>query len=171
MSILPARNGGMISAGDLNFGTRSPSVLGNLANSFGFQDQGSLVQGMIPDQITPMDIGQIGVPAQAGMQVGMPQQANPLGSPLGANLGTAQVAISGLQALSNLWMGFQANKLAKKQFKAQQGFADANFVNSMKSYNTALSDRARSRGFTESQSQSSIDSYIENNKMVDTRKG
>lgn len=159
---------GMVSAGDLNFGARSPSVLADLANSFSFEGSESLAKNLVPIGISTPEVGQL--PTTTG-GVPMPGAENPMATPLGANLGTAQVAISGLGALTNLWMGFQANKLAKKQFKASQAFADANFVNSMKSYNTALSDRARARGYTEGQSQSEIDSYVDKNKLVDTRKG
>ena len=81
-------------------------------------------------------------------------------------LKTANLAIAGLQTLGNLWGAWQAQKLAKEQFKWTKNFSEANLANSIKSYNTALYDRARSRGHMEGQSQAQIDGYVLDNSLT-----
>ncbi|QEP29867.1 hypothetical protein HYP99_gp069 [Sinorhizobium phage ort11] len=71
----------------------------------------------------------------------------------------------GLSTIGNLWNAFQAQKLARDSFNFQKNFANKNLANQIQSYNTALEDRARSRGFTEGQSQDQIDSYIDKNRL------
>ncbi|QWY83522.1 putative structural protein [Rhizobium phage RHph_X2_28B] len=71
----------------------------------------------------------------------------------------------GLSTIGNLWNAFQAQKLAREQFNFQKNFANKNLANQIQSYNTALEDRARSRGFTEGQSQEQIDSYVDKNRL------
>lgn len=85
------------------------------------------------------------------------------GSPLGWNTDTLQLGLSGVSALGNFWNAFQAQKLAKQQFNFTKDITETNLANQIKSYNTTLGDRARSRGFVEGQSQSEIDDYIRNN--------
>lgn len=87
------------------------------------------------------------------------------GNGLGFNLDTAKLAMSGLATLGGLWNAFQSQKMAKKQFNFTKDITETNLANSIKSYNTALGDRARSRGFTEGQSQSQIDSYVADNSL------
>jgi hypothetical protein len=72
-----------------------------------------------------------------------------LSTPLGFNLGTANTALGGLQAVGNLWQAWEANKLAKQQFAYQKRITDANLANQISSYNTALEDRIRSRAAAE----------------------
>lgn len=86
-------------------------------------------------------------------------------------MGIANAAIGGLQTLGNLYMAFQANKLAKKQFRFQRDFANANLANSIKSYNTALEDRIRSRSFTEGRPDGYADTVINKNRLEDRRVG
>jgi len=73
--------------------------------------------------------------------------------------------LGGLQSLSNMFLGFQALSQAKKQFKTQRAFSNANLENQVKSYNTALEDRARSRAAVEDQSASESQSYIDKNRL------
>jgi hypothetical protein len=73
--------------------------------------------------------------------------------------------LRGLESLAGLYMGMKQLGLAKKQFKFTKEVTNTNLNNSIKSYNTALSDRARARGFTEGQSQSQIDSYTRDNSL------
>lgn len=80
-------------------------------------------------------------------------------------LGYANAAISGIETLGKLWMGFKAAKMAKKQFKFAKDITNTNLANQIKSYNTALADRARSRGVMESQSQDQVDAYVANNSL------
>lgn len=84
---------------------------------------------------------------------------------LGLNVPTAQMALSGLGTIGNLWAGFQAAKLAKQQFNFQKDFANANLANQIKSYNTALYDRARSRAAMEGQSSGQMQSYVNANSL------
>ena len=67
-------------------------------------------------------------------------------------MGIANMAIGGLQALGNMWLGFKAQKLANKQFDFQKKFAETDLVNSIKSYNSSLEDRHRSRASIEGRS-------------------
>ena len=86
---------------------------------------------------------------------------------IGANLKTFNGGIQGLASLGNLWAGAQQLKLAKSQFDASRDFANINLANQTKSYNTAVADRARSRGAMEGQSQSQVDDYIARNSLQD----
>lgn len=72
----------------------------------------------------------------------------------------------GLSTIGNLWNAFQAQKLAKESFNFQKDFANRNLANQISSYNTALSDRARSRGVTEGQTQEQIDQYVADNRLT-----
>lgn len=88
-----------------------------------------------------------------------------LGTGLGFNVGTGQLALGGLQSLAGIYNSLQANKLANQQFKFTKDVTNTNLNNSIKSYNTALSDRANSRYFTQNQSQSEADKYIAANQL------
>ena len=83
----------------------------------------------------------------------------------GMNLPTAQLGLQGLGTLGSLWGSFQSNKLARDSMNFQKDFAQKNLANSIKSYNTALTDRATSRGFVQGDSKDSIQSYINTNKL------
>lgn len=90
---------------------------------------------------------------------------NSQGNGLGFNLGTAQLALGGLNSLGNLWGAFQANKMAKEQFAYQRNLANANYDNQVASYNTALADRGRSRASIENRDPSYGTQYYEANKL------
>lgn len=79
-------------------------------------------------------------------------QSSGLGTGFGMNIGTGQLALSGLSALAGLWGSMQQNKLAKEQFGLQKDLANTNLNNQIKSYNTALEDRMTARGATEGRS-------------------
>ena len=85
---------------------------------------------------------------------------------LGPNLGTAQLALGGFGALGNLWSAFQGQGLARKQFDFVKATTQTNLANQIRSYNTQLSDRARSRGAAEGQGQEQIDRYVADNRMA-----
>ena len=86
------------------------------------------------------------------------------GQGLGMNIGTGQLALGGLQTLAGLWSAYQQNKLAKQQFNYTKGVTDTNLANQIKSYNTALEDRSRSRGAVEGQTQAQMDDYVNRNR-------
>jgi len=75
--------------------------------------------------------------------------------------------LGGIQSLGGLYMGLKQLSLANKQFAFQKDFANTNLANQIKSYNTTLADRSRSRASIEGQSQEQAQSYIDQNKMAD----
>ena len=83
----------------------------------------------------------------------------------GKNIPTAQLGLTGLSTLGNLWGSFQSTKLAKDSFNFQKRMAEKNYANQIKSYNTALTDRATSRGFVQGDSADTTQQYINNNKL------
>ena len=84
---------------------------------------------------------------------------------IGYNIPTLQLGMQGLGTLGNLWGTFQSNKLARDSFNFQKDFAQKNLANSIKSYNTALTDRATSRGFVQGDSKDKTQQYINDNKL------
>lgn len=76
-----------------------------------------------------------------------------------------KLLVGGIGTIGNLWNAFQAQKLAKEQFKFTKDFANTNLANQIKSYNTALSDRAIARGFTQGDDRATTDAYIEENSL------
>lgn len=92
------------------------------------------------------------IPSATGFQFGM-------------NAPTLQMGMSGLNSLANIWGAWQANKLAKDQLNFTKATTNTNLNNSIKSYNTALEDRARARGFTEGRSDSEIQNYVSTNRL------
>ena len=94
---------------------------------------------------------------------GQTGEYNPL--EIGYNIPTAQLGLTGLSTLGNLWGSFQSTKLAKDSFNFQKGMAEKNYANQIKSYNTALTERATSRGFVQGDSADTTQQYINNNKL------
>ena len=88
---------------------------------------------------------------------------NPL--EIGYNIPTLQLGMQGLGAMGNLWGTFQSNKLAKDAFNFQKSMAEKNYANQLKSYNTALTDRATTRGFVQGDSTEKTQQYINDNKL------
>ncbi len=103
-----------------------------------------------------------GVGAGAGVPGAGPQAG--AGSPLGFNLGTGQLALSGLQTLGGLWAAFESRKMAKQQFNYTKEITDTNLGNQIRSYNTQLTDRANTRAIVNGQSAADRDRYIEENR-------
>ena len=82
-----------------------------------------------------------------------------------SGLDKVQAGVSGLATIANIWGAFQAQKMAKKSFKFNKELSLTNLGNQVKSYNTALLDRARSRAVMESQSDSTRDAYVRDNSL------
>ena len=137
----------------INYGASNPT---------GVYMQGAASGYQAPQGIAGPGVGQVAAPQVGGVN-------NSLSTPLGMNIGTGQLALGGIGTIGNLWSAWQAQKLAKEQFNYQQGITDTNLANQIQSYNTALTDRITSRGFTQGDSQSTIDQYIENNSIRDRR--
>lgn len=117
---------------------------------------------MAADPGTLVAAGPAGSPAGGG---GLPPMAGGGATPLGFNLGTAQAALGGLQTIGNMWMAFQANKQAKKQFKFAKQMTRINLANQIQAYNTALADRSRSRAAMESQTPEQAQAYFDANAL------
>lgn len=86
----------------------------------------------------------------------------------GWNMPTLQLGVQGLGTLGNLWGAWQGQKLAKDQLNFTKKYAQANLANQTKSYNTALSDRATSRGVMEGWTPAQTQGYIDKNKLTGT---
>ena len=106
---------------------------------------------------TPFNLNGIG--PQGG---GMPQGA---GGGFGFNMPTLQMGIQGLNTIGNIWGAWQSNKLAKDQLNFTKMITNTNLNNQIKSYNTALEDRSRSRAAVEGQSASEAQSYVDRNRL------
>lgn len=115
------------------------------------------------DAITP-----IGTTYQDQLStLGGAQSAATQGIDWGKSLG---IGVQGLQALAGLWTaynGTQSLKLAKSAYNTQKDLAYKNLGNSIKSYNTALSDRLRARAAMETGDKNAYDDQIEENKLKD----
>ena len=142
-------------ADQINYGASNPT--------------GAYMQGVASGQQTSQGITGPGVGQQVAPQVG--GLYNNWATPLDWNIGTGQLVLGGIGAIGNLWSSWEAQKLAKEQFNYQKGITDTNLANQIQSYNTALSDRMVARGFTQGDSQSTIDQYIEENSIRDRRNG
>lgn len=88
-----------------------------------------------------------------------------LGTGLGMNIGTGQLALGGLGALTSVWGGMQANKLANDQFKFTKQTTNTNLNNQIKSYNTSLEDRITSRAAVQGNDQAYVNDYLNKNKL------
>lgn len=133
-----------LGASDLNYGMAAPMVVGSTP--------------IVPQAL----------PSGLGTAAGAVPNFNGAGAMGGQGLSGIQMgglALSGLQTLGNLWMGFQANKLAKQQLNFQKDAFSANFANSVSGYNTALEDRIRSRAVTEGRPEGYADSYLDKHKL------
>lgn len=92
-------------------------------------------------------------------------QGNGAGTGLGFNIGTGQLALGGLSALTNLWSANKQMKLAEDQFDFTKKIATTNLNNQVKSYNTALEDRIRSRAAMEGSSSAEAEAYLNKNRL------
>jgi hypothetical protein len=143
-----------ITAGSFNFG----SSLLNPEQQFGklFDVTAGARTPGIGDLSGPIDIGGGAMPGAMGG----------FGSGFGLNMDTARLGLSGLGTLGSLYAAFQAQKLANKQFSYTKKMGDANLANQIKSYNTTLEDRSRSRAVIEGQSSQQAQSYIDKNRLT-----
>lgn len=96
----------------------------------------------------------------------VPAASGGAGFNFGLNVPTLQMGLGALNSVGNIWGAWQANRLARDQLDFTKNFANTNLNNQITSYNTALSDRARARGFTEGQSDQQVQDYISTNRMT-----
>lgn len=125
------------------------------------------LQGQQAQQVQAPQIGGI-ASAQLPSMTGAGSGGFGASTGLGFNMPTLQLGLSGLSTIGNLWNAFEAQKLAKEQFKYQKGVTDTNLVNSIKSYNTNLEDRIRARSFTEGRDAGYTNDYIDRNRLSKT---
>lgn len=59
--------------------------------------------------------------------------------------GYASAGLQGLNTLGSLWLGFKGLGQAQEAFDFEKEMTSKNYLNSVKSYNTALEDRYRTR--------------------------
>lgn len=140
----------------VDYGLNYGSAPGIRASSFSFpgMSMGSSPQGASSAFLPGMEPGgQYAGGAGAG------------GFKFGLNAPTMQMGLQGLNTLGGLWGAYEAQKLAREQFDFTKNTTNTNLNNSIKSYNTSLEDRARSRGFTEGQSGGQIQGYIDSNRL------
>lgn len=125
-------------------------------------DLGKIAPSIASTQALTMgDAGQI-----PGMGGGMADLSGIAGGGEGMNfMEGAKLGLGGLQSLAQLWMGFQANKLAREQFKFTKETTNTNLANQMKSYNTAMEDRIRSRSHTEGRADGYADNYMSKHRL------
>lgn len=109
---------------------------------------------------------------QGGLGFGDTSSAFNLGGTdgMGGNIfgkgGMASMALGGLQALGSFWQSFQANKMAKKQFKFTKKAYETDLKNTTKVYNTALEDRIAARYVTENRAPGEADAYLKEHRIA-----
>lgn len=121
------------------------------SQSYGPMSMPDLIPSSVMPAAAPSLTGGFG--AAAGLTSaagGAPSVAdNPWAQKLGANMGTANLALNGLQTIAGLWGAFKQASLAKRQFKETTRFNRANMANQVKAFNEQLDGRARSRAVVE----------------------
>lgn len=90
----------------------------------------------------------------------------PVTSGFGMNAGTLGAGLQGLQSLNSLFQGNKAFGLARDQFKLQKELTNTNLNNSIKSYNTTLEDRLRSRGVAEGTDAATVQDEIDRKRLT-----
>lgn len=132
-----------------NYSTQGASLFGNTP--------GGLGQGVLPGQ------GGLGLNASG---FGASGGGGGIFGQLGANIPTIQLGLGILSSLGGLYGAGQANRLARDSFNFQKGVTNTNLNNQIKSYNTALEDRSRSRAVQENRSEQSAQDYIDRNRLT-----
>jgi hypothetical protein len=86
-------------------------------------------------------------------------------SKLASTLGTIGSGVGILGDLAGIYLGFKAQKEAKKQFAMQTKFANANLGNTVDAYNTRLKDIYTTRGYTQGDSSQKTQDAITSNSL------
>ena len=85
-------------------------------------------------------------------------------SEFGFNMNTFNNTVGGLSSLAQLWQGYEAQKMAKDQWKTQKTILNTNMMNQIQSYNSSLKDRMDTRAKMEGRDQASADAQYEERK-------
>lgn len=105
-------------------------------------------------------VGDMGAMAQAG-----PMSFGAAGGGLAGAMGPASAVMGGVQSLFNMWQGFKAQKLARKQYKWNKQVTKQNLLNQMKTYNTHLADISRGRAVMEGQTPEEAAAWVAANSL------
>lgn len=138
--------------------TTQPSLWDQLAALLGGGgSNGAQSYGAGPDTAQGLNIG-----GQSPTTIVLPESS----TGIGMNIGTGQMALSGLASLGSLYGSLQSNKLAKEQFKFTKDFANTNLNNQIKSYNTTLSDKIHSRSVMDGTGPAAAEAYLDKNRLT-----
>lgn len=127
--------------------------------------QGFQLPNWDPNQFANMNFTSAGTNIGAGAPAGISPGTGYQPLEFGMNMPSFQLGLQGLGTIGNLWGSMQSNKLARDSFNFQKDFAQKNLANSVKNYNTALTDKATSRGFVQGNSADQTQQYINDNKL------
>lgn len=84
---------------------------------------------------------------------------------LNKNSGSLESMAKLAGGIAQIWGGIQANKIAKQTLALERESYQKNMANSIKAYNTALSDRVQGRYATGEQTQEQMDAYVKKNSL------
>lgn len=163
LTLNPARfDWGNADYGSLNgYSTAGASLAPQNSSMYSLVPQG---QGFGLGQSLPGIGGGGAVPTGAAGAAGAAANSGIFGG-LGMNIPTLRLGLGALSSLGNIYGAFQANKLARDNFNFTKDVTNTNLNNQIKSYNTTLEDRARSRATQEGRDQASADAYIAANRL------
>lgn len=97
--------------------------------------------------------------------IGGGKATNGLDTGFGWNIGTGQLAISGLSTLGQLWTAWNAVDLANKNYNLTKATSQANLNNQVTTYNNNLEDRISSRYAAENKTSADASAYIDSHKL------
>lgn len=147
--------------------TFQPTTLSDTLRSFGVGTVGNnLSVGSISPIMSDWSRAEIPVvPLPTVPVVEGASMASPSPNTGMTGLDKINTVLAGIGTIGNLWNMFQAQKLAKRQFRFQKDITETNLANQIKSYNTALADRINSRSFTEGRPEGYAQQYIQQNQL------
>lgn len=122
--------------------------------------------GIDPASIGSFGGGVLGEGAGGGfMNSLMSFFGNKDGNMQGTGMNYLGAGMQGIGALGSYMQNKKAMNLAKDQFKFAKDFANTNLNNQIRSYNTALEDRARTRAIMENRDEASARAYYDKHKL------
>lgn len=124
--------------------------------------------GLDPNQNFASSLNFSGTPNQSSFSTQRPFGVSNSPGSVGAGINWGQglsMGLQGLSAIGNAWGAWQSHKLAKDQLNFTKMITNTNLNNQIKSYNTALEDRSRSRAAVEGQTSAEAQAYVDKNKL------